>query len=269
MRGRRDARIDLDAELGVRRHVEPVADRLSEALQERQAGSRSACPPPQWSCTTLRPRSAPAARGDAVDLLLDEVEVGAFRDVVGPGDDDGAAAEETELFAEGKVEVEREGRGTGRRRALGEDRPVFVGAEVLLPHRRRRVGGVARALDVVAAQELERDVADAAHAVGRNGGAAAGRLEEGLDALQARAGKNPVAEVDDVGLAAASPRSLPGCALRPRPARRGGDPGRGCPGGACRGRDGGLRRGEGASRSRGRPRPSSAMASRRWAQPLT
>ena len=34
-------------------------------------------PPPQWSWTTLRPRSAPAARGDEVDLLLDEVEVGA------------------------------------------------------------------------------------------------------------------------------------------------------------------------------------------------
>ena len=119
--------------------------------------------------------------------------------MVGAGDDDGAPAEEAELFAEREVEVEREGSRSFGGPALGEDRLVVRGAEVLAPHRSRGVRRVPRPLHVVAPEQVERDVPDR-HAGAATAAPAAGLREEGLDALQARARKHSMPEVHDVGL---------------------------------------------------------------------
>ena len=103
----------------------------------------------------LRDRAiAGDAASDAIDFFFEGGEI-RRGDALIFLDDDVARAEEAEAFAEGKMHVERNGRGF----AVGvfDGGFVFLGAEGVNPDGRGGVAGVARAGTIVAIDELFAD----------------------------------------------------------------------------------------------------------------
>jgi hypothetical protein len=149
---RRDARIDLDADLGVVGDAEPSAQVRHQFLdlRGREVRRRAAAPRDLDGVSLARAGEV----GDAVDLVRQVGEV-LFRLVLALRDDDAAAAVDAERLAERDVHVDRQ--RPLRRGALRERLHVVGLDEVVAPRGRGRVARVAGARNVVAGEGLGRN----------------------------------------------------------------------------------------------------------------
>ncbi len=152
MRCGRHARVDLDADFGVRRERESLGRESKQAfhLFGRQIGGRAAAPVKLHDGAFARNEAA-----DVLDFALQYFDV-RRRDAVILGDHHVAGAEQAQAFTERKVHVERY--RSARRIGGGVVALQIVRAEIILPDRSRRIARVARPGPIVFLQKLFGDL---------------------------------------------------------------------------------------------------------------